>query len=582
MRRSIAPCALAVVLAGCAESPVRVFGQDVATMTQPVIETAQLSLTGPSPNRAPSPRPPQTYFFGGASPDPQANYFLYEASKAPIETASRVIPSDGIRQWLRGVVQRLLDAAPDGAPEIQVHVLAHPSYQALARENGDVYISINALARAASEDEVAVLLGHEIAHVLLNHHEKERLFNEQREATSAAVGAGAIAAWMAATASSGTLLRGGGLGARESEELGDQMLVIAATKLAVDFVGNDIVNASWNRAQESEADHLGLDLTTRAGYDPYKLYDTFGNFIADQAGRQSQLDMLNGKAELRAAQVNREMSTALESGRLDLDPLIEGVKGGLGDLFSAAATDARSFVSARYLDPEARMAESALYVEKFYPDADQAAATDYEAVKRRLGIGALNNAYVLVDEALAQVTNEDFGTAIETLGRAYSTARISSHPLPRLVEAMARQGRGDHRGALNALRAVDRSTPQSIQAHLMIAELEAQVGSRDRALAQLDEAQREYGVAPVQPMRITLLAGMGRRDEALAALERCRLLDDAGARRSCERAADAAGLLERREVAGIGAAPALPGLPSLPALPVMPSLSNILSGLRTP
>jgi Zn-dependent protease with chaperone function len=86
-----------------------------------------------------------------------------------------------------------------------------------------------------TDDEVAVILGHEMAHAL-REHARERM----GKTAATRVGAGLISALF-------------GLG-----NLGDAALSVGAQLLTLKF----------SREDESEADLIGLDLASRAGYDP--------------------------------------------------------------------------------------------------------------------------------------------------------------------------------------------------------------------------------------------------------------------------------------------------------------------------
>lgn len=89
---------------------------------------------------------------------------------------------------------------------------------------------------AGSSDELAVVLGHEIAHAL-REHSREQV--SQAIAAQTAIGVGAA-------------LLGLGEGSANVANAGYEALL--ATR--------------FSRADESEADRIGLELTARAGYDP--------------------------------------------------------------------------------------------------------------------------------------------------------------------------------------------------------------------------------------------------------------------------------------------------------------------------
>lgn len=109
-----------------------------------------------------------------------------------------------------------------------------------------------------SDDEIAIVMGHEVAHAL-REHSREQM--SQAMAAQAAIGVGAV-------------LLGGGEGAANLAAQGYQSLV--ATR--------------FSRTDESEADRIGLELVARAGYDPRAGVTLWQKMInANQGGRPPEL-----------------------------------------------------------------------------------------------------------------------------------------------------------------------------------------------------------------------------------------------------------------------------------------------------
>jgi predicted Zn-dependent protease len=91
-----------------------------------------------------------------------------------------------------------------------------------------------------SPDELATVLSHEIAHALA-HHASERIARQQKHQRAMEALNGAL----------------GGLPAGERQQL-----------IGLLGAGASVRGLSYDRQQESEADHIGLFLMTFAGYDP--------------------------------------------------------------------------------------------------------------------------------------------------------------------------------------------------------------------------------------------------------------------------------------------------------------------------
>ncbi|SFP92286.1 M48 family metalloprotease [Sphingomonas rubra] len=127
--------------------------------------------------------------------------------------------------------------------DFTVTTLNSPVENAFAIPGGYVYVTRQLLALMNSEAELASVLGHEVGHVAANHSR-----SRQR-----AAGIGSILGTLGQVASSTFLGSGlaGALGSRASQ---------IAPQLAV---------LGYGRAQEYEADRLGVRYITAAGYTPY-------------------------------------------------------------------------------------------------------------------------------------------------------------------------------------------------------------------------------------------------------------------------------------------------------------------------
>jgi len=142
---------------------------------------------------------------------------------------------------LRAISQRLIPLAPAWNQRAanwrwEVNLIRQKTLNAFCMPGGKIAYFEGILARLQlSDDEVAMIMGHEMAHALREH------AREQMGKTAATrVGAGLISALL-------------GLG-----NLADTALNVGAQLLTLKF----------SREDESEADLIGLDLAARAGYDP--------------------------------------------------------------------------------------------------------------------------------------------------------------------------------------------------------------------------------------------------------------------------------------------------------------------------
>ncbi|TAJ40803.1 MAG: M48 family peptidase, partial [Reyranella sp.] len=135
---------------------------------------------------------------------------------------------------------------------------------------GKVFVYTGLLPITRTEAGLAVVIAHEVAHALARHG-AERMSNQM----VASVGAAAAGAALASTVSgsSRTYLPG--------------MMAAVGAGATVGFI------LPMSRAQESEADRIGLVLMALAGYDPREAIGLWERMRAANAGRKNQAEWLS-------------------------------------------------------------------------------------------------------------------------------------------------------------------------------------------------------------------------------------------------------------------------------------------------
>jgi predicted Zn-dependent protease len=120
-------------------------------------------------------------------------------------------------------------------------LLEDPSANAFAMPGGKIAVFTGLLEQVESDDELAAVIGHEIAHVLLQH------ANQRMSAELLRGLGGAVAA----------------VGTKDMDD-DDRALILAAYG-----VGTQVgLMLPYSRSHESQADRLGLMIAARSGFDP--------------------------------------------------------------------------------------------------------------------------------------------------------------------------------------------------------------------------------------------------------------------------------------------------------------------------
>jgi predicted Zn-dependent protease len=185
-------------------------------------------------------------------PVPQA---ATQAEKPPAEAAEerehlRILASYGgvyenakLQGEVSNTVDKLVAASERPDLKYQVTILNSPAINAFALPNGHLYVTRGLIALANDRSELASVLAHEMGHVIANH-----AAIREDQARQAALISHVVT----------DVLSDPQMGA----------LALAKSKLTL---------AAFSRAQEFEADGIGVGICARAGFDPYGA----SRFLAD-------------------------------------------------------------------------------------------------------------------------------------------------------------------------------------------------------------------------------------------------------------------------------------------------------------
>lgn len=207
--------------------------------------------------------------------------------------------------YVQAVGAKLAAVSERPAGPWQFLVVDRPEPNAFALPGGHVYVTRGLLALANSEDELAGVLGHEIAHVTASHSTK-------RLGAAVATAPLAIASGLAGLAV-GIV----------SPALG------SAVAGAGELVTEGLVLAPYSREQEHEADEIGQTLAARAGYDPAALprfLETLDREVALAPGQKREGSSFFDSHPLTPDRVARTEERARQLARAAASP-IAGARG---------------------------------------------------------------------------------------------------------------------------------------------------------------------------------------------------------------------------------------------------------------
>jgi predicted Zn-dependent protease len=185
---------------------------------------------------------------------------LSESEKVTLELERSVgfVQDPELLAYIDSVARRIVAEGDRDDVEYRFYVLDTPISNALALPDGQIFVSRGLLVLVNSEDELAGVLAHEIAHLEENHADERE--NLALVTSPIRIGTG-IAGW-----ATGLVI----------PDLGD-----AITELGESTTGFFL--APYSREQEREADRVGQALAAAAGYRPEGLADLLDSMAAMEA-----------------------------------------------------------------------------------------------------------------------------------------------------------------------------------------------------------------------------------------------------------------------------------------------------------
>jgi len=251
------------------------------------------------------------------------------------------------------IIHDLLRHWKGPAPDVQVRVVASPNFGAHANEAGVILVNLGTFGgkdgiQVADRDELAMLLGHELSHILLLH---------PRETGSLAVltklmkyGSGIYADY---ALYKDAQYSNNNLTLKPDEGM---LLRSLATDAGSSSLMLDVLVPGRNRHREIEADELGLDLAWRSGFRVYP--ETVAAFVdhnaADDHDISQRMEQMRGVMIAMLARVIAKQAKAHSSGLGAFGVAAEAFGALEANSLATQIFDRLSNARKQHLDPEMR------------------------------------------------------------------------------------------------------------------------------------------------------------------------------------------------------------------------------------
>ena len=168
--------------------------------------------------------------------------------------ASGVVSTDAqINEYINEIGHRVAAYANDGDHDFHFFVVENDAINAFALPGGYIGIHTGLIEASRSEDELAGVLAHEVAHVTQRHIARAVAANRRQSLLSTAIMLGAVLA--------------GAFGGIDGDGIQSAIAVAQGTAAQSQI--------NFTRSNEHEADRIGMDALADAGFDPIGMASFF-------------------------------------------------------------------------------------------------------------------------------------------------------------------------------------------------------------------------------------------------------------------------------------------------------------------
>jgi predicted Zn-dependent protease len=231
---------------------------------------------------------------GASSVSLDQEWQLGQQMAAQVAQQTRFVNDPQAVAYISSVGERIHRVTPLAGRPFDFHIVDDPSVNAFSIPGGHIYINRGLITQANQVDMLAGVMAHEISHVVARHVLKQV---EQQQQI------GVI----------GSILLGQNPGALQ-------------TLLANVLAGGAM--ARFSRADEKQADDLGLQYMIAAGYDPHGMLDMFQKLLSLEKTSPSAVDKFfldHPVTQDRINDISRRIGTGRPTGTVD-DPEYQAIR----------------------------------------------------------------------------------------------------------------------------------------------------------------------------------------------------------------------------------------------------------------
>ena len=435
-----------------------------------------------------------------------------------------VVNSDEINGYLESIGNRLLKGWEGEKPEYAVTLVYGDELGAHVTSHQNIFVPTGWIHTVESEDELAAILAHELAHIILRH---PYTLGERKQQQGFLEDAGEWATML--TVMSG--MRGGmnngqfNLAIADQDETAKRMLAVMTASTAIYEIKRSLIDPNINRNQEEQADFLAVDLLAKAGYNRNAFLDVMQRLANYRADVQTRMAKLEEKHKVAQAQLEEQVDELMAKGDFST-----GMAAALGGVTDIAMEQGIGRVQAwlaqqrrTHFDPDYRSQRARAYMRAHYARSLPPAShtSSFASAKRRSGFNTLFDAHK--DAELASNLLKA-GRTDQASRMAYNVIRTPARHSPYPWKVLADVRLDQHRIAdaiENYELAIQRKGPPDVYESL--AQLHWQRGQYERAVATIEQGGNNYDDDDIfLPTAAQMHSLMGEKQKAKKIVNRCK------------------------------------------------------------
>ncbi|WP_334028552.1 M48 family metalloprotease [Alteromonas sp. P256] len=426
---------------------------------------------------------------------------------------THVVHSPILQEYVDGILAKVL-AHWDGNPvNVQIQIVHSQSFAPYADSFGMIRLPIGTLNNVESEDEIALLIAHEASHILLRHHERDVVVQENKENVNML----ASAIVMANVAKDTSIVKQGGtrkLQYNPSEQGSENISKAMIYNSVIQTISDSVWSTAWKRTQEDEADLLGFDLAMAAGYSPRANSHVLQRLENYQGKQKGMLSVFWDKKQ-------QALTAALSAG--DFNSLGKEFDSFLTEGLTKSLGAVSDYFQKRHMAPDIRDGNMKSYAMRVYQPEIRRRVNkkSWREIKEITQVDETLTSYKLAFQA-ANALSEGETKLAERLALRSLTSSTKSHPYMREIMYDIRMAQGDSNKAMKNLELISRWEDASPDLFERRIERLLKMQKFKEALTAIELAEQTFGNESKFIIQKSIAqSNLGSNDKAIATLEKC-------------------------------------------------------------